>query len=113
MSAEATLSIRQVMICWTGRFPFERDNPTFGQVALVPWPDHPGGPSDAFQSTSGACDLHIHKLKRAERQHFVMSTALGMIVNYGVDPAVVHRALWPLKEYRDALPPDTTPPAKG
>jgi hypothetical protein len=111
MSVEATLSIREVMICWTGTFPCERDKPTFGSVTLIPWPDG-NRRSDGYACTTGACDLHIHKFTKIQRQHFVMSTALGMIINYGIDPKVVHCALWPLKEYRDALPPDTTPPAK-
>jgi hypothetical protein len=98
------------MICWTGTYPFLRDQPKFGQVALIPWPDRPGGSSHAFACSAGACDAEIHKFKKLQREYWAMSTALGLIVNYGIDPSVVHRALWPLKEYHDALPPDTTPP---
>ena len=102
-------SIKEVMICWTGKYEFLRDQPKFGQVALIPWPDKVGA-SDHFMNSAGACDFKIQEFTRVQRQHFVLSTAYGMLVNQKMDPAVVHAALWPLKEYRDALPPDTPSP---
>ena len=95
------------MICWT---PVDAcDNPTRGRMALVPWPDT-AGRSDEFAFTALACDAAVHSMRPIERRHFVMSNALAAIIADGLDPAEVHRALWPLDEYRDALPTDTPPP---
>jgi hypothetical protein len=70
-------SIRQVMICWTCTYPFLRDQPKFGQVALIPLPDHPGDPSNSFGCSAGACDASIHEFTKLQREYFVMSTALA------------------------------------
>jgi hypothetical protein len=49
-------------------------------------------------------------MKPIELRHFVMSTALGMIFADKMDPAEVHKVLWPLDECRQGLPPDTPCP---
>ena len=105
---EATLSITEVMICWSGT-TYCYNKATRGLIALIPWPDRCRR-SGVFDCSTGACELRVHELTRVQRQHFVLSTALGLIVDYGIDPELVHRALWPLKEYRDGLPPDSRPP---
>jgi hypothetical protein len=103
-------SIREVMICWTP--PGERfaglDNPR-GNVGLVKWPASDNGDRH-WQCTAGACDLRIHDYSDERRGFFVMSVALGLIVNYDIDPQVVHKALWPIDEYRFSLPEDSTAP---
>ena len=102
-------SILKVMICWTSPCRAHRRD-RVGMVELVPWPDHPGGRSHQLVSAAGACDARVRKLNARQREYYVMSTALGLIMRDGMDPKVVHAALWPLKEYRDGLPSDTTPP---
>jgi hypothetical protein len=92
------MKLCETMICWNPR----------GAVALVPWPDY-ARRSARFRMTSGACYHHVHDFTTVERQHFVLSVALGMIVRDGVTAAEVHRALWPLDEYRDSLPRDVQP----
>ncbi len=107
-----TATIRNVMICWTGTHECLADMPTAGKVALIPWPDR-ARRSDAYFSASGACDLEVQSFTRLERQHYVLSTALRLVMTEGIAPAEVHRALWPLKEYRDGMPVDTAPPARA
>lgn len=97
-------SIRHWMICWTSPVGRRREE-TAGQAALIAWPDTRGA-SDRYGYTSGACESRVHEMNRLQRQHYVLSTALGMILRDGLEPSVVHRALWPLSEYRDGLPSD-------
>jgi hypothetical protein len=54
--------------------------------------------------------MKIHDMTAEQRSYFVMSVALGMIHRDGVSAEEVHRALWPLDEYRLALPADTPSP---
>ncbi len=94
------ISILEVMICWTA------DN---GHIALVEWPDEKRK-SDRYSCTTGACESRIHRYSKIELQHFVLSTAMGILLEEGMSTAEVHRTLWPLIEYRDALPPDVKAP---
>lgn len=103
------VSITEVMICWTSDKDYFAKKSTRGKVALVSWPDARRA-SDIYVSTTGACDVCVQEYSPLERAHFVLSTALGMILRDGMSPAVVHAALWPLIEYRNALPDDTPPP---
>jgi hypothetical protein len=93
------VSIKKVMIAWNRN----------GGVELFPWPDTQRR-SRKYQLTSGACNADVHDWNEVQRQHFVLSTAMGLIVNDGVDPVAVHKAFWGIEEYQNALPPDTSPP---
>lgn len=106
-------SIRDVMICYcVNTFACERagiDPATVPPVALVPWPDE-GDRARLWSYSEGACFTKTRRLKPVERGYHCMSIALGLILRKGFSPAVVHAALWDLKEYRDSLPGDTLSP---
>lgn len=113
MSSPARISIKDYMICWTGNFECNADNPTRGRVALVKWPDTNHVQSGQLQSSTGACLARIQECKnKKDLEYFVMSEALSLIISYRIDPVEVHRALWPLVEYRNALPVGTNPPSR-
>ena len=104
-------SITEVMICWTPRHDALSSNhpKTYGRAGLFDWPDK-NRESKIHPMSCGACDIVVRKATPEERSQFVMSVALGMIHRDGLDAAEVHRALWPLIEYRRGLPPDTPSP---
>lgn len=112
------MELKHTIICWTpsgGDWALPSNylykNATVGRTALVPFPDRTGA-SDTYAMTSGACFISVREMRQNARQQFVLSTALGMILRDGLTPAEVHRALWPIDEYRDALPPDTPSPER-
>lgn len=103
-------SIRRWMICWTPDYHCFRDHPNRGTGKLIAWPDPiRESYSDKWPMSTGACDMCVHEFSELERRHFVMSTVLGMMHN-GMTQDVVHRFVWPIHEYRLALPPDVKAP---
>lgn len=100
-------SIRETMIAWTPAD--ETDRETCGQIALIPWPDS-RDKSGAYSMTTGACEFRVQRFAPTQAGLYVLSNALAIIIADGLDPAGVHRALWPLREYRGALPADTPAP---
>jgi len=102
-SPAPTLDARGYMLCW---------NPHTDQVALVPWPDRVGASRSPirYRCTTLACFIDFHRMNFEQRKAKVMIEAYHLIVADGCDPAAVHRALWPLEEYRDSLAPDFPEP---
>lgn len=84
------------MWCWT---------PGSGDVVVVPWPDR-DGLSKGYRMSDGACWGHVREMEEAERQRYVLSGAMAMIVRDRCDPMGVHRAMLELFDYRDALASD-------
>jgi hypothetical protein len=95
------MKLTAALICWT---PGEA-------VDVVPYPDH-HGLGDRHRMTSGACDAKVHGFSQIEAGHFVMSTALAMILADRVPADRVHAALWAIDEYRAALPVDMPAPTQ-
>lgn len=93
-------SAMNYMLCW---------NPHSAEVALVKHPDVTGA-SDRYRCTTLADWVTWRKLSRAERTQVIVCEALHLIIRDGCDPAAVHRALWPLEEYRSALASDVAAP---
>jgi len=101
-------SITEAMICWSPRDGLVRDRSTIGKVALFHLLDRRG---DVYECAIGACNTKVRTFSRQQREYFVLSTAWRLVLDYHLDPAEVHRALWPLDEYRAALPADCPAPA--
>lgn len=62
--------------------------------------------------------LDVTNYSKLERQHLVMSVALGAILRDGLDPKEVHKTMWRLKDFREAVPtdvpdPEGKPPREG
>jgi hypothetical protein len=109
--ATESVSIRKVMIAYIPPSALKYDHACVPRIWLIRWPERGRRATRRFARTTGACVRAVHKMKPIERRHFVMSLALGLIVREGFAQADVHRALWPIKEYRDGLPRDTPAPA--
>jgi hypothetical protein len=91
------VSIKDVIIEWTPWHYMWKRRELRGRARLVAYP------------TQQKKD-HSHDCGGCDHRTFVLSTALGMILRDRIHPDEVHRALWPIKEYREALCPDTAAP---
>lgn len=58
------------------------------------------------------CWICLDKKTFEQRKTIIFIEAYHLIVADGCDPAAVHRALWPLAEYRDGLAEDFPEPNK-
>lgn len=93
-------SVADYTLAWT---------PGTDKVALFP---HPGPVPNEYVCTGLAAYMSIKKATPAQRKAAVFIEAYHLIVADGCDPAAVHRALWPLREYRDGLAEDFPAPGK-
>jgi hypothetical protein len=91
------------MLCW---------NQNSAEVALVPWPDYARA-SDRYDCTGLACNKDVQRATFEQRKTIVFIEAWHLVIGDGVDPAAVHRALWPLDEYRAGLAADVPTPASS
>ncbi len=80
-----------------------------GEADLVPWPDATRQ-SMGFSHSWGACDLVVQLADPDRRRFMLACQLLTMILRDGVDRHSIHRACWPLQEYRDCLPHDVHGP---
>ncbi len=90
----SSVSITEVMICWNPKPDSE--------VRLIPWPDTHDLAHD-FACATGACWAFVHGLNDMKRRVLVQREALRLILDYGLAPAAVDKALTPIREYREAL----------
>jgi hypothetical protein len=86
-------------------------DPHSSRVALVQHPDISDRQGRLLWSTF-ACNSAVHKMTPEQLKTMVFIEAYHLIVADGCDPAAVHRALWPLKEYRAGLSEDFPEPDK-
>jgi hypothetical protein len=80
-----------------------------GEAALFPWPDSDRR-SRAFSCGWGACNKEVRDADFEQRRFRLACQLVTMMVSDGVDPQSIHRACWPLQEYRDCLPHDARGP---
>ncbi len=102
------VSIQDAIIEWTPWTLRGADEALAGRAQLIPFPAR-GRPKEHAYDSGGNC-RSVQEMTRAQRRTFMLSTALGMILRDRLHPDEVHRVLWPIKEYREALPPDTKAP---
>jgi hypothetical protein len=101
------MSVKEAVICWMpDTYIYEGDSMR-GKAAVFPLST---GCYKPYSHTSGGVYTKVGKFTDEQCAFFVMSVALGMIFRDGLAPEVVHRALWNLKEYRDAIPEDVPNP---
>lgn len=104
------MNAKEMTICWTPEHgPLAEAHPeTAGRMRLI---KHPAmSQADAYAYTDLAGWGYVRDLSPVQLSHLVLSIALGAILRDGLDPQEVHRALWPLDAYREALPEDTPSP---
>lgn len=94
---EAKRSAKNTMLCW---------NPGTSEVECVPWPDYPGGRSDAFEMTGLAAYSRVRDGDFEFRKLVVFVEAMHLIIRDRCDADAVHAALLHLEEYRDGLASD-------
>ena len=87
------------MLCW---------RPHTADAMLVPWPDRLHASRGYYAVL--ACMAEVQRANFEKRKALVFIEAMHAIIRDGVDPAAVHRALWPLDEYRAGLSPDVPAP---
>src|SRR4030095_11632150 len=96
------LSTKDYMLCW---------DPHTDRVALLrhPWR---GGRPFPYRCDALASNSAVHRMTFQQRKALVFIEAYHLIVADGCDPAAVHRALWPLEEYRAGLAEDFPEPGE-
>jgi hypothetical protein len=104
-------SIRRWMVCWTP-LTLGDGYATRGAGRLVLWDDWDRANSydRNWTHSAGACDMIVHKFDTLERQHWVLSTAMGLVISGELRYEVMHALFWPILEYRMALPSDIAAP---
>jgi hypothetical protein len=93
-------SIRDHVIWWTPG----------GSAELFPFPPPPRARAAGYTMDAGASCIWVRTASTQELQQHVKALALALIIRDGVDPQVVHRCMWELKEYRDSTPEDMPEP---
>ena len=76
-----------------------------GEIVVGPHPDKTGW-SNSFLYSSGSCVLHTKKMTDIEKQHFILSDFVAIVIRDGVNPKAVHEAFLTIDEYRNAIPED-------
>ena len=89
-------SIKDYMVIWT----------TTGEVGLQLFPSNGRLFEHGWEKAWGACHNEIFKADFETRKALVFIQAVHMIVRDKCDPALVHRVLSELEEYRDGCADD-------
>jgi hypothetical protein len=84
------------MLCW---------NTDSADVKLVPWPDTKGI-SRAYDMSGLACYKDIRGMTFEQRKIAIFVEAMCLIIRDHVNPSALHKELYKLEEYKDALPDD-------
>lgn len=97
-------SIKDLIICWNSHSPIDKKICP-KNVALVPYPDH-HDLSCNYESTWGGCNQMVQNMTFEQRKCMVFIYATNLMVNYKIDPKVVHQTFLEIDEYIDGCPND-------
>nr|WP_321985212.1 hypothetical protein [uncultured Lichenicoccus sp.] len=76
------------------------------RIEFGPWPDKPGGWSDRYEMTMGACETDIRKMSELGRHKRLFIDFNTIVVRDGVPVEAAHRAFLRIDEYRRLISPD-------
>ena len=103
------VDLTNTMLLWTpDRSPW-LDKPHRGQIVLVAWPPA-ARTNPAIPLSWGACDAEVCRGNLAERRLQLTSVLLQLMLRDNLAVRAIHRACWPLDEYRDLLNEDVPMP---
>ena len=94
------------LIAWNGNNEWDRDDPLREQVKVASVPVHPGW-ADGYRCTGGACMAGRRGHEKWKQIALLFIDFQTLVVNYKIDPAVVHDAFLAIDEYRQRISPDS------
>jgi hypothetical protein len=97
------MKLKEALVAWTSKW---RANPLRGaHIGIAVEPFRPGRHTitKLYKSSWGACNTYVKKLTRRQRQLELMQLFNVLVLRDGLQPEEVHRELWKIDEYREAI----------